>query len=180
MFKAFITLFSEADWLFYVLLVLSVCLLVSELFIPNFSIAGFAGLILGLATVTERCVHGENTSNEILLYMLYIVGLILASVFLVKFITAMVQKKKVKVKYAVVDGNKVPLTKDGKPNYSFLIGEEGEIIVIEVPDKELYKKNINEGDWVYIDVRDVIYKEWFWSNGLDSQRRDTYEVSNMW
>ena len=40
-----------------------------------------------------------------------------------------------------------------------LRGEEGEIIVIEVPDKELYKKNINEGDWVYIDVRDVIYKE---------------------
>ena len=40
-----------------------------------------------------------------------------------------------------------------------LRGEEGEIIVIEVPDKELCKKNINQGNWVYIDVRDVIYKE---------------------
>lgn len=39
-----------------------------------------------------------------------------------------------------------------------LRGDEGEVVV-EVSDKELYEKGINEGDWVYFDVNDVIYKE---------------------
>lgn len=39
-----------------------------------------------------------------------------------------------------------------------LRGDEGEIVV-EVVDKELYEKNINEGDWVFFDVNNVIYKD---------------------
>ena len=30
---------------------------------------------------------------------------------------------------------------------------------MEIPDAELYEKNINEGDWVYFDVSNVIFKE---------------------
>lgn len=39
-----------------------------------------------------------------------------------------------------------------------LRGDEGEIVV-EVADKELYEKNINERDWVFFDVNNVIYKD---------------------
>ena len=39
-----------------------------------------------------------------------------------------------------------------------LRGDEGEIVV-EVADKELYEKNITEGDWVFFDVNNVIYKD---------------------
>ena len=37
--------------------------------------------------------------------------------------------------------------------------ENGQEIHMEVPDKDLYEKNINEGDWVYFDVNNVIFKE---------------------
>lgn len=30
---------------------------------------------------------------------------------------------------------------------------------MEVPDKELYEKGINEGDWVYFDLNNSIYKD---------------------
>lgn len=35
----------------------------------------------------------------------------------------------------------------------------GREIDIEVPDAELYEKDINEGDWVYFDVNNTIFKE---------------------
>ena len=39
-----------------------------------------------------------------------------------------------------------------------LRSDDGEV-EIEISDNELYEKNINEGDWVYFDVNNVIYKE---------------------
>ena len=36
---------------------------------------------------------------------------------------------------------------------------DGTEISLEIPDMELYKKDINEGDWVFFDVNDEMYKE---------------------
>ena len=35
----------------------------------------------------------------------------------------------------------------------------GQEINMEIPDSELYEKNINEGDWVYFDLNNQIFKE---------------------
>lgn len=40
-----------------------------------------------------------------------------------------------------------------------LRNQEGQEIMMQVSDKELYAKDINEGDWVYFDVHDEIFKE---------------------
>ena len=37
--------------------------------------------------------------------------------------------------------------------------ESGTEIKMEISDQELYDKDINEGDWVYFDVSNVIFKE---------------------
>lgn len=37
--------------------------------------------------------------------------------------------------------------------------ENGLEIDMEISDKELYQKEINEGDWVYFDLDNVIFKE---------------------
>ena len=128
MFKAFITLFSEADWVFFVLLILAIVFSVAELFIPSFGIAGIGGILMSIGAITERCTHGENTANEILLYMFYITIIIVSVVMLVRFIFVLIRNNRNKVKYAVVDGNKIPLTKDGNLDYSFLVGQEGEVL----------------------------------------------------
>lgn len=39
-----------------------------------------------------------------------------------------------------------------------LRSDDGEV-EIEISDKELYEKNINESDWVFFDVNNAIYKE---------------------
>lgn len=36
--------------------------------------------------------------------------------------------------------------------------ENGQEIEVDIPDKELYEKEIDEGDWVYFDVHNVIFK----------------------
>ena len=36
---------------------------------------------------------------------------------------------------------------------------DGQEISMEIPDKELYDKDINDGDWVYFDVDNQIYKD---------------------
>lgn len=41
----------------------------------------------------------------------------------------------------------------------FLRNENGDEIVIKVSDKELYDKEINEGDSVYFDMEERIHKE---------------------
>ena len=153
MFNAFITLFSEADWLFYVLLVLSICLLVAELFIPNFSIAGIGGIIMTIATITERCAHGKNTANELLLYIIYTFGIIVLCVWTVKMIYVTVRSRN-KVKYTTVDGNKVPLTKEGFLDYSFLIGEEGVVITDLKPTG---KVRFDKGAFEATSIKEYIY-----------------------
>ena len=40
-----------------------------------------------------------------------------------------------------------------------LRNQEGQEIMMQVSDKELYAKDINEGDRVYFDVHDEIFKE---------------------
>ncbi len=40
-----------------------------------------------------------------------------------------------------------------------LRGEDREEIIVEVAEKELDAKNIDEGDWVYFDVHNEIHKE---------------------
>ena len=37
--------------------------------------------------------------------------------------------------------------------------ENGQEIEMDIPDKELYEKDINESDWVYFNVDNVIFKE---------------------
>lgn len=36
--------------------------------------------------------------------------------------------------------------------------ENGQEIEMDIPDKELYEKDIDEGDWVYFDVHNLIFK----------------------
>jgi len=40
-----------------------------------------------------------------------------------------------------------------------LRSEDGEEITVTAPDKELYEKHINEGDWVRFDIDGKIIKE---------------------
>ena len=153
MFTAFVTLFSEADWLFYVLLVLSVGLLVSELFIPNFSIAGIGGIVMTIATITERCAHGKNTANELLLYIVYTFLIVLLCVWTVKIVYVTVKSRN-HVKYTMVDGNKIPLTKEGNLDYSFLIGEEG-IVISDL--KPTGKVRFDQGTFEVTSLKEYIY-----------------------
>lgn len=37
--------------------------------------------------------------------------------------------------------------------------DDGQEITVEVADSELYEKDINEGDWVYFDRDNQIYKD---------------------
>ncbi len=37
--------------------------------------------------------------------------------------------------------------------------ETGSEISMEIQDSELYEKNINEGDWVFFDLNNQIFKE---------------------
>ena len=36
---------------------------------------------------------------------------------------------------------------------------DGNEIIIEVSDSELYEKDINEGDWVYFDIDNQVFKD---------------------
>ena len=153
MFKAFVTLFSEADWIFYVLLVLSIAVPVLDLFFRTKGLAAVGGIMLTLATVAERCATGENSANEQLGYICYVPTI----VFLISWgirQTIIAVKKKNKVKYAVVDGNKIPLTKDGFLDYSFLIGEAG-LVVTDL--KPTGKVRFDKGTFEVTSLKEYIY-----------------------
>lgn len=128
MFKAFITLFTEADVLFFILLALCIALLVAEVFIPSFGIVGLGGLLMGFGAVTIRCTSEGNTPTEIIFYIIYTVLIIFAIVGLVKLIYKFCLVGKSKKRTVTINGNKVPATKDGKPDYSFLVGKSGEVV----------------------------------------------------
>ena len=36
---------------------------------------------------------------------------------------------------------------------------DGQEISMEIPDKELYDKDVNEGDWVYFDLNNQVFKD---------------------
>ena len=153
MFNAFLTLFTGADWLFYVLLVLAIGLFVAELLIPSFGLTGLGGILLTVSAITQRCTHGKNTANEILCYIVYIILLVIVVVFTTRAIIIAV-KKKSKVKYATVDGNKIPLTKEGNLDYSFLIGSEGEVITDLKPTG---KVRFEQGTFEVTSTKEYIY-----------------------
>ena len=128
MLKAFLTLFTEADVVFYILLALAVMLLVAEVFIPSFGIVGMSGLLAGIGAIIDRCVVIENTKIENVLYIVYIVVLLASVVGIFKLFQKMDKIRKDKKSYAIVDGNKIPLTSDGFLDYSFLVGKEGVVV----------------------------------------------------
>lgn len=153
MFKAFVTLFSEADFLFYILLILSAGLFILELFTSGFRLASLGGIIMTIGTMTERCIHGNNSAKEVLLYMLYTVLVVYILVAIARLIFDLVRNKN-KVKYAIIDGNKVPLNKDGSPDYTFLIGKEGEVVADLKPTG---KVRFEEGFFEVTSVKEYIY-----------------------
>lgn len=128
MFKAFVTLFSQADFVFYILFVLAIGLFVLEVFIPSFGITGFSGILMSLCAITERCVVGNNSSKQILFYIFWCIVIIAFITSIVKWIYVSDQRRKKAGPVGVVKGNKVPLTKEGNPDYSFLVGKTGIVI----------------------------------------------------
>jgi len=161
MFKAFVTLFSEADILFYFLLILTIALFVMEVFLPSQGLLGVGGVLMATGTITERCVTVENTANEMFFYIFYIILFIALSIFIARIVFISI-KSKPKQKYTIVDGNKIPLTKEGNLDYSFLLGLEGEVISdLKPTGKVRFEKGIFEvtstkeyiyaGSWVRAD-----------------------------
>ena len=128
MLDAFVTLFSEADVLFYVLFSLAIILLIAEVFIPSFGIVGMSGILSAIGAIIDRCVAKNNTTTETILYIVYIVLIIIVVVGLIKLFQKVDNSRKAKKQFAIVDGNKIPLTKDGYLDYSFLVGKEGVVV----------------------------------------------------
>lgn len=125
MFKAFVTLFTQADALFYVLFALTLVLFIAEIFIPSFGIVGIGGFLMGMGAITERCITGNNTSNQILAYIFWIVVLISLVVALIKVIYQLILSRRKMKNTMVVKGNVVPSTEQGNPDFSFLLGKTG-------------------------------------------------------
>ena len=128
MFDAFITLFSQADALFFVLFSLSLLLFVLEIFIPSFGIAGLAGILMTLGAITERCVSGSNSTTQVGFYIFWCVVLLAVVCSLVKFVFVLVRNHKKMKSMMIVKGNPVPSTEQGNPDYSFLIGKSGVVV----------------------------------------------------
>ena len=154
MFEAFITLFTEADWLFYVLFALTIFLFVIEVLKKGFGIAGIAGIIMAVSTITERCTVKNNTSTEIIFYMLYIYLLFFLIMLIIKAVVKVLQNKKT-IKFATINGNKVPLASDGSLDYSFLIGEEGEVLTDLKPTG---KVKFEKGTFEVTSTREYIHE----------------------
>ena len=95
MFEAFVTLFSEADVLFYCLFSIAIILLVAETFIPSFGIVGMGGLLMALGAIVARCVSKKNTTLETVMYVVYIVLLMAVVIGLIKLIQNLDKKEKV-------------------------------------------------------------------------------------
>lgn len=128
MFKAFLTLFSGADALFYVLFALALGLFILEIFIPSFGLVGVAGLLMTVGAITERCVLGDVSSTEIMFYIFWCILILVFVVFAVKVIYQIVRNRKKNKAMVTVKGNKVPTTEEGNPDYSFLLGKCGVVV----------------------------------------------------
>lgn len=128
MINAFVTLFTQGDALFYILFVLAIVLLVAEAIIPSFGIIGIGGILMAIGATVSRCLTGDNSTKEIILYIVYILVILLAMIILTKLFHKAHLYRINKKKYAIVDGVKIPLTNEGNLDYSFLLGKEGEVV----------------------------------------------------
>lgn len=128
MIDTIIKLFAEADALFYILFALSLVLLAIESAIPSFGIIGLGGILMAFGAITARCVTGSNSSKEIFIYIGCLLAIIIVLVVVVKIFAKLHRVIRRNKSYLIVDGVKVPLTKEGSLDYSFLLGKEGEVI----------------------------------------------------
>lgn len=125
MFKAFVTLFSQADALFFVLFALTLFLFILNFFVYSSGIIAIGGFLMGICAITERCVSSNNTANQILFYIIWFIVIIFVVVALFKLIFQSILDRKNKKSSMVVKGNIVPSTEQGNPDYSFLLGKTG-------------------------------------------------------
>lgn len=128
MFKAFLTLFSEANIWFYLLFIASTALFIVEVLVIKNILTRMAGILLVLGTIAVRCSEKNITANEIIFYMIYIILLVMLIVGIVKIVKSVYVVRKKARSFTIIDGNKVPLTPEGNPDYSFLLGKEGEVV----------------------------------------------------
>lgn len=128
MFRAFVTLFSEADVLFFVLFALSIALFVLRVFFPKFGIAGIAGFLMTIGTMLERCVSIKNNANKVFFFIFWIAILIFVVASLAKLVRTLVLNKKRAKLQAIVNGEKIPLTSEGNLDYSFLVNKTGTVV----------------------------------------------------
>ncbi len=128
MFEAFVTLFSEADWVFYVVYAVALALFIIKMYLPKYWILNIAGIILTIGAITERCVTGENTSRQIIFYIIYSILLLILICAVIRLVRQFIQINKTRKIMAKVKGNNVPLTPEGNPDYSFLNGKVGMVV----------------------------------------------------
>lgn len=128
MFEAFVTLFSKADWVFYVIYALAIALFVIKMYFPKYWTLSIAGIIFAVGAITERCMTGNNTATEIVFYIIYSLLLIVIVCALINIVRQLIQIKATRKVMAKVKGNNVPLTPEGNPDYSFLMGKVGMVI----------------------------------------------------
>lgn len=127
MFKAFVTLFSEGGVLFYVLFALSVAIFILKVFVPKHGIAGFCGSVMTLGAISARCVESNN-ETDMLFYIFWCVFIVFIVAYSVKLAKMIVMNHKRMKMMTIVKGNQVSLTEEGNPDYSFLVGETGEVV----------------------------------------------------
>lgn len=128
MLEPFVTLFSQADFVFFILYAFALGLFIAKIFVADKVILGFCGFIMSIAAITERCTVGYNTSKDIIFYIIYSVLIMVVVCAVVKVSMELHAANKIRKKMAKVKGNNVPLTPEGNPDYSFLNGRVGMVI----------------------------------------------------
>ena len=125
MFESFVTLFTGAEVLYFVFLAISISMLVCEVFIPSFGVVGVCGIITGVCAILIRCLQGKISVVQIIMYIVYTILIIALIVLTVKFVYLYILNKKQKEKAVLKDGAVVTLTKEGNPDFNFLVNKEG-------------------------------------------------------
>ena len=128
MIQGFIELFTMSDWMVLLSLGLALVCLSIEMFIHSFSLSGVIGIVLGALGLWIGISDSWNNSN-VLLWIIVDVLMIFLVVFVpLKLIALKLKRKKAKVDYILIDGNKIPADNMGNPDFSFLVGRTGECI----------------------------------------------------
>lgn len=155
MFKSFVTLFSQANIIFYILLLFTLTLFIIEFFVSSSKIVfRIAGIIMCFITIVTRCKLGNSTSTQIFFYIIYIALICYGIYSLTKLIYGYTVRKKSRLTYTIVDGNKIPTKENGSLDYSFLIGKEGEV----VSDlRSAGKANIEDNIYDVVSIQDYVY-----------------------